>query len=476
MHGESSAPRRRLGRHAIVIGGSVAGLAAARVLADHFGAVTILERDPRPQGPEPRKGAPQMRHVHALFFAASTGLEALFPGFIAELRAAGALERDFANANGMYQYGAWKPRFRAGFDVVACSRPLIEWHIRRRVEALANVTVRHEHVADDLIADDLITDAKRRRVTGVRVRGPAGEETLAADLVLDAGGRGSRAPRWLEALGHGRPEEQSVGIDLAYVSATFARADDARRDWSGLVVTPRAPGRRGGFLLAVEGDRWLASMTGMFGDHCPTDAAGFLEFARSLPVPDIHAAIEHATPLSAPVMHKIPSSRWLHFEKMATLPDGLVMLGDSVCALNPVYGQGITVAIQCVRELEAALVDLSRGTGDLRGLPPALQRRLARVIAPSWLLSTTMDLRYPEATGARAPGLSAAQWLFASFLDMTTVDERACRLLFDLMHMRRGPAALLRPGMLVPFLAYCARSPFVPLAGRIRQGPLPPAV
>lgn len=471
MPGEHTAPRSQPGRHAIVIGGSVAGLAAARILADHFAEVTIIERDPRPDGPEPRKGAPQMRHVHALFLAASKGLEAMFPGFIDELRAAGALTGDFGNAYATYHYGAWKPRFTAGFEVITCSRPLIEWHIRQRVAALPNVKIRYGHAAEDLLASE-----DRRRITGVRVKGSGGEESLSADLVLDAAGRGSRVPRWLDALGYGRPPEQVVGIDLAYVTQVFEPSVDAQRDWNGLIIASRAPGRRGAFVLPIEGGRWLVSMTGLFGDHCPTDAEGFLEFARSLPVPQVYEAIKGATSLSAPVMHKVPSSRWFHYEKLERLPEGLLMLGDSVCALNPVYGQGITVAIQCVGELEAALAALSRGTGELRGLPSALQQRFAQLIGPAWMLSTTLDLRYPEATGKRAPGISAVQWLVATFMDMTSVDEKACRLLFDIMHVRRGPEALLQPDILFSFFTYCLRSPFVPLAARIRQGPMPRAL
>ena len=471
MHGEPPAPRPRLGRHAIVIGGSVAGLVAARILADHFAEVTVIERDPRPLGPEPRKGAPQMRHVHALFFSASKALEELFPGFGAGVRAAGAVVSDFGNAYGVYQYGAWKPRFNAGFDVITCSRSLIEWHIRQRVEALPNVKIRYEHSAEDLIASP-----DRRSVTGVRIRSPAAEEQLCAELVLDAAGRGSRVPRWLNALGYGPPQEQAVGIDLAYVSQLFEPSVDAQRDWEGLVVTSRAPGRRGAFLLPVEGRRWLVSMTGLFGDHCPSDAEGFLAFARSLPVPDVYEALKGATPLCAPIRHKIPSSRWFHYEQMERLPDGLLMLGDSVCALNPVYGQGITVAIQCGRELATALLERNRGTGDLRGLPRAMQKQFAKIIRPAWLLSTTLDLRYPEATGKRSPGIFAVQWLLATFMDMTTINEQACRLLFDVMHARRGPEALLQPDMLFSFLTYCARSPFVPLAARIRQGCIPRAV
>lgn len=459
-------PPRQLGRHAIVIGGSVAGLVGARVLSDHFAEVTVIERDARPAGPEPRKGAPQMRHAHALFEPASKGLEAMFPAFLEELRAAGALFTDCGNGYPLYQYGAWKPRFKAGFDGITCSRPLIEWLVRQRTEALPNVKIRYEHAVEDLL-----TSPDRGRVTGVRAKGAAGEEALSADLVLDTAGRGTRVPRWLDALGYGRPEEQAVGVDLAYVSQLFERRSDARRDWNAVVVMSRAPGRRGGFLFAVEGERWIASLPGLFGDHCPTDTAGFLEFARSLPVPVIYDTLKSAPPLSEPAIHKVPSSRWFHYEKMGRLPEGLVMLGDSICAFNPVYGQGITVSVQCARELEAEL----SARRDLDGLPSLFQKRLVKVIGPAWMLSTTMDLRYPEATGERPPGTSTVQWLFANFLDMASVDERACRLLYDLMHMRRGPEAFLKPDMLFPLLAYCTKSLFLPLEKRINPGSMPPA-
>jgi 2-polyprenyl-6-methoxyphenol hydroxylase-like FAD-dependent oxidoreductase len=452
-----------------VIGGSVAGLVAARILSDHFARVTVVERDPRPEGPHARKGAPQMRHVHALLDAAARGLEEMFPGFIEELRSAGALTVDAASGSASHQYGAWKPRFKAGFDFLFASRPLIEWQIRRRVQQLPSVQILYERAVEELIAS-----TSRDRVTGVRVRGAEGEAAISADLVVDAAGRGTRVPRWLEALGYGRPEEQEVGIDLAYVSRLYERPKDFAGDWSGLVVAPRSPGRRGCFLLDVEGGRWLASMTGLFGDHCPMHEEGFLEFARSLPVPDVYEALKAAAPLSETAMYKIPSSRWFHYEKMKRLPDGLVMIGDSVCVLNPLYGQGITVTIQSARELAVALDERSQKR-DLGGLPRAFQKRLAGVVGMSWMVSTIMDLASPEAKGERPPGIGALQWIFSNLIDMTSRDEKACKIFYDVLHARRGPGALLLPDMLFPLVAHCVKSPFLPLEARINTGPIPRA-
>lgn len=471
MESSSNGARRAPGApfgHAVVIGGSVAGLLCARVLSDHFARVTVLERDPRPDGPEPRKGAPQMRHVHALLDAASRGMDELFPGLIEELRGAGAVMMDAASG-ATCQYGRWKPRFKIGFDFVMCSRPLIEWHLRKRVETLPNVTIRYEHVAEDLILDQA-----RERIAGVRVKGAEGEESLSADLVLDAAGRGSRVPRWLDALGYGRPEEQEVGVDLAYVTCLFERPRDFRGGWPALVVSSRPPGKRGCFILEVEGGRWLASMTGLFGDHCPTDPEGFLRFARSMPVPDAYEALKDATPLTAPALLKIPSSRWYHYESMKRFPEGLLLVGDSVCALNPIYGQGITVSVQAAKELQTTLARSAREGGGLRGLSMAFQKRLATLVGMAWTLSTTMDLRSPEATGKRPPGIGAVQWIFANLMDVTSDDEKACRIFYEMMHMRRGPEAFFHPDLLIPLLRHCAKSPFMG-DGPEEPGPLPPA-
>jgi 2-polyprenyl-6-methoxyphenol hydroxylase-like FAD-dependent oxidoreductase len=456
--------------HAVVIGGSIAGLVCARVLADHFARVTVLERDPRPEGPEPRKGAPQMRHAHAVLGAATDGLRELFPGFMEEMERAGAVVFDLAADIAMYHYSAWKPRFRFGSQGIVCSRPFIEWHVRRRVHDIPSIDIRYQHVAEELL-----TDPGQGRVTGVRVKGPGGEETLTCDLVVDTAGRGTRAPRWLEALGYGRPEEEAVGVDLAYTSRLYQVPPGRRRDWVAMVVYSKPPARRGGFVFEIEGGRWIVSLPGYFGDHCPTDDAGFLEFARSLPVPDLHDAIAGAEPLTPPSMHKIPSSRWFRYEKMKRLPDGLVMVGDSVCSLNPIYGQGMMVAIQCALALGEVLHRWP--AADLHGFPHQVQKKLAAVVALSWMLSTTMDLSFPDATGKRPPWLRTLQWTFSNLIDLSSVDEGVCRIFYDLLHARRGPEALAHPALLVPLLAYSAKTPFIPREKRTRTGtiPSPPA-
>ncbi len=454
------------------MGGSIAGLLSARVLSEHFEQVVIVERDPLPEGPEPRKAVPQGRHIHAMLEAGLKVLESLYPGLLQELVAGGANRIDMGRDSAWFHYGAWKPRFVSGYETILCSRPYLEWKIRERTVTLPNVELRQGYAVQGLL-----TEATRARVTGVRLEGPEGEETLEADLVVDATGRGSRAPQWLEQLGYGRPEEEQVGFDLAYTSRIYELSPHPSRDWKSLALYGRAPDNwRSGFLTQVEGGRWIASLNGYFGDHPPTDEQGFLEFARGLPTPHLHEALRGAKPLTPPVMHKIPTSRWLHFERMRRFPDGLVLLGDSVCALNPVYGQGMTVISLGARLLGECVAAQARSApGNLQGLSRRFQKKLAGTIGLSWMLATTMDLIYPKTRGRRPPGLKLLQWSVGNLLDLTSLDEAACEQFYRVLHLRGGMEVLLQPRLALALTAYSLKSLFVPLAQRVNLDRMPRA-
>jgi 2-polyprenyl-6-methoxyphenol hydroxylase-like FAD-dependent oxidoreductase len=457
--------------HAIVIGGSIAGLLSARVLADHFDRVLVLEREPLPQAPEARKSVPQGQHVHALLEAGMRTLEALFPGLVQELVAEGADLVDLARDAAWLQSGSWKVRYESGIQSILASRPFLEWKVRNRVATLPNVEVRQGDAVVELVAD-----ASRQRITGVKVKGPEGEQVLEAGLVVDASGRGSRAPQWLEALGYGRPDEEQVGIDLGYTSRFYERPAGFD-DWKILVLNGRAPeAKRSGFISNVEGGRWIVSLNGYFGDHPPTDEAGFLEFARGLPRPDLYEYIRNAKPLTLPVTHKIPSSRWLHYEKMARLPEGFVLLGDSVCALNPVFGQGMTVVSLAAKMLGEAVARARTTPGGLhRGLARGYQKELSKLVGLCWSLTTTMDLAHPETRGKRLPGLKAVQWTLQNMVDLTSLDARSCHAFYEVLHMRKGAEGLLQPAFAASLLRYSLKSLFVPREQRANLTTLPPA-
>ncbi|MFO0755910.1 MAG: hypothetical protein U0359_05440 [Byssovorax sp.] len=450
---------------AIVIGGSITGLVTARVLSDSFAEVIVLERDSRPEGPVPRKGAPQMRHAHLLLGAATSLVRSLFPGLIDEITAAGALLVDPGTAVAMNHYGGWKPRFTTGMECVSASRPFLEWHIRRRVEAIDNIAIRYEQVAGELLVE-------ADRVIGVLVEGTG--ERLTADLVIDAAGRGTRVPRWLDALGYGMPEEEAIGVDLAYTSHLFEKPQNPPGDWYFLVAYSRPPEQRGAFIFEIENGLWIASMTAYFGDHCPKDHEGFLAHARALPVPEVYEALRNAKPVGEGAAHKVPTSRWFHYEKMVRFPRGLLVMGDSVVSLNPIYGQGMLMSFQCAQALNEALIDRARRGASLDELTAAMRRKVAEIVTVPWMLSTTMDLRFDKARGKRPPGLSALQWAFANLIDLTSTDVEACRIFYEMLHMHRGAEALANPRLLFPLLAYSAKSPFIPFQKRIQMGAIPP--
>ena len=461
--------------HAVVVGGSIAGLLTARTLSATFRRVTVLEADPRPEGASPRKGARQGQHVHVMLDTGLRTLEELFPGLTAELRAGGAALVDMGRDVAWFHMGAWKPRFVSGVDTVLCTRPFLEARVRARVAALPNVELRYGCAVEELLAD-----AARTRVTGVRLKPSAqgmAEETLAAELVVDASGRGSRAPKWLEALGYARPELEEVSVDIAYTSRFYRAPANGGRDWKFLALYARSPGAwRSGFISEVEGGRWMVSLNGYFGDHAPTDDQGFLDFARQLPTLDISDALRDAEPLTAPVTHKVPSSRWLHYERLARMPDGFVVLGDAVCAFNPFYAQGMTVCGLGARRLGQLVEDQARATpGSLRGLSRRFQRELAELVRVPWFLATTMDLRYPRTKGKRMPGLGLLHRALMALVDLTSVDVAAAQRFYEVLHLRRGLRSLLDPALVASLLAYSARSLFVPFDQRVNAGRMPPA-
>jgi len=310
------------GTHAVVIGGSMAGLLAARVLADHFERVTLVERDRFPDGPEFRKGVPQARHVHVLLSRGFRVLERLFPGVSAELAAAGAPEVDWTGDCGVCTRGGWHPRFLSGIVSRICSRALLEWTIRRRVAARPNVRFLQ---ACDVV--ELLPAAGGARVRGVRLRwregppadlDPAEEHELQADLVVDASGRDSRAPRWLAALGYPAPAVTTINSFLGYATRWYRRPAGFQADWKALLLGAGPPeGKRGGIILPVEGDRWFVTITGGGRDYPPGDEAGFLEFARSLRSSALYEAIKDAEPLSPVYVYRRTENRLRQYERLA---------------------------------------------------------------------------------------------------------------------------------------------------------------
>jgi 2-polyprenyl-6-methoxyphenol hydroxylase-like FAD-dependent oxidoreductase len=428
------------GKRAVVIGGSIAGLAAAGALARHFDRVTLIERDVYPETPAVRKGTPQARHVHVLLKQGEAALERLFPGLFADLVARGGQRVDTAGDARWFYFGGWKARFKSGIEMVSQSRALLEWSLRRRVVALSNT---------DLVVGDVqgLEAPTPERVTGVRVRRrDEAIETLDADLVVDASGRGSRMPHWLEELGCGAPPESEVKVDVGYASR-FYRRTDAPRDWTALLCHPRVPDTRCGVLLPIEDGLWMLTLVGWFGDHPPAAEAPFLAWAKSLAVTDLYDAVKDAEPVSEVALHRFPSNRRRHFERLHALPDGVVVLGDAACSFNPVYAQGMATSALGAEALDT-LLDVESGSAR-PGFSRRFQARLARVTDSPWLLATGEDFRSPKAEGPRPAFMPLLGWYTARVHELTWRDPFAAKRFLEVMHLVRKPSALFHPRVAV---------------------------
>ena len=423
-----------LGKRAVVIGGSVGGLLAARVLADHFEEVALFDRDRFPAGVSDRKGVPQGRHAHALLCAGRRALEALFPGFADELAAQGALQVDIDRLR-WFDNGGYHARC-SGIEALLASRALLETHVRQRVAALPNV-----RIADGCDVDSLLMSSDRRRVAGARTKAMAGGHgnDVEAQLVVDASGRGSQTPAWLESAGFEKPVEETIRVALGYSTRLFRR-DPRHLDGDIAMVTPSAPpGRRGAAMLAIEGGRWMVTVFGVLGDHPPTDAAGYLEFARSLPAPDIYNVIKDAEPLSDPLPFKYPASSRRRYETLERFPEGYLVFGDAICSFNPIYGQGMSVAALQARALASSL---SAGNA---GLAKRFFTAAARVVDNPWVMAVGGDLRYPDVEGPRTAMGNFINWYLGKLHIAARNDAKLTLAFHSVANLLADPPTLLKP-------------------------------
>ncbi len=439
--------------HAIIIGGSMAGLLAARVLSNHFAHVTLIERDKMNDVSESRKGQPQTRHLHGLLATGLTTMSRYFPDLEEALRNHGAIVGDMGEVMRWHAFGGYRLQHTSGLHGALMSRPLLEWQIRRRVVALPNVTI-----VDECTVDQLLTTHDRARVTGVQIthRGRTdSSETLAADLVVDTGGRGSATPRWLQTLGYTKPAESVVQVGVGYATRIYQRKPGDLVGAELVIVSPDPPaGKRSGFVFPIEGERWIATLGGWAGDHPPAEADAFLGFARSLPAPDVYNLISRAEPLSDIVLHKFPTSVRRHYEHLSHFPEHYLVLGDGVCSFNPVYGQGMTsAALQA-----AALDDVLMQHPDLRTIARPFFRRVAQIIDIPWQLAVGEDFRFPETKGQKARGTDMINGYVTLVHRATHTDPVVYDAFLKVMNLMQPPTSLMHPKLIWRVLRHARKS------------------
>ncbi|MFG2063960.1 FAD-dependent oxidoreductase [Micromonospora sp. NPDC048871] len=428
----------RTGR-VVVLGASMGGLLAARVLADRYAEVLLVDRDEVTGVSGYRQGVPHGRHAHGLVARGYQILEGHFPGLTEDLRGAGVTPGDFSGDIQWYVEGRRMLPSHSGLVSVPATRPVLEHLVRARVQALPNVRVLERH---DIVG--LVTTPDRSRVIGARVQQRvegSQEEVLDADLVIDSTGRGSRTPTWLAELGYARPPEDRIKVDLAYTTRHYRLAKDPFGDDLAIIpaATPGSP--RGAFFYRMPGTdgRVELSLTGVLGDHPPTDPDGFLAFAKSLPVPAIYRAIRDGEPLDDPVMFRFPASVRRRYERLDRFPAGLLVLGDAVCSFNPIYAQGMTAAGLG----SLVLAEQLRRGGDPD--PIAFFRELGAQLDSPWDFSAGADLGFPGVEGRRTAKIRFANAYVARLQRAATRDARLTDAFIRVAGLIDPPSSLMRP-------------------------------
>lgn len=396
-------------RHAVVVGGSIAGLLAARVLAEHAERVTIVERDRFPEDPEPRAGVPQGRHLHVLVDGGQRALEQLLPGVLDELREQGSPRVGLPEDVVQWQGGAWYRRTPATMYLFTASRPLVEHVLRRRV--LADPRIR---TAEGTDAVGLAGGAGRVRGVLLRERGAGRNKeprTLEADLVVDASGRGSRAPEWLAAIGAEPPREEVIDTGLAYATRVYRPGPAADGgDFAGQYIVPNPEQTHAGVVLPIEGGRYLVTLSGLRGEEPPTDEDAFEKYAEKLPHPILRDWLAKAEPESAVHGFRKTANVRRRYDLPGRRPAGFLVTGDALCTFNPIYGQGMSVAAIGAVALREALADPRRTPTTRR-----VQRALFDASKQAWDISAGADKNMPgargDAVGTRAADRPAAWYL-----------------------------------------------------------------
>jgi 2-polyprenyl-6-methoxyphenol hydroxylase-like FAD-dependent oxidoreductase len=406
--------------HAVVIGGSIAGMCAARVLSDTFRRVTVYERDDLPAAPQNRSAVPQGRHVHLLMARGAAEFDELFPGLLDEMVAAGVPILE--NRPDCIHFGAaghvlgTQHTLQEEFTAYVPSRPHLEWQIRRRALELPNVELVSGAVREPQY------DAAARRVTGVllddrgeRSDGEGDGAVVAADLVVDATGRGTRLPVWLENWGYGRPREDAVDVGITYATQRVHIPEGLLREKVVVAGASREQPVGLGALFYEDGN-WNVTTFGTGKAKPPQDFAGICDLADVMTPAHFAAALRQGTPLGEMAFHKYPMSRWRRYDEMRRFPQGIIPFGDAVVSFNPTYGQGMTMTSLQAGNLRTAL------DGGLPGLPQRLAKATAKTTWPVWTMNAIGDHALHGASGPAPRWYGWVGGLFDQFLGAAETD------------------------------------------------------
>ncbi len=438
--------------HAVVLGASIGGICAAEALAPHFDQVTLLEKDQLPSTPEGRRGVPQGNQPHALQMRGRKELDALFPGLMAELKTHGAFEFDPSNQIARLTPDGWAPRYDdIGATAFAGSRPLLEFTVRRRLLA-RRPNVR---LVEGVRATDLIHEKRGDEfwVTGVRTDSSDPTlSTIAADLVIDSTGRGTKSPKWITQMGLPEPVEIRVDPKCSYATRHYRAPAEAKKWWCRAVIIDHCPPNhaRGASLITVEDERWIVTAVGTNGDYAPTDEDGWLAYLKSARSPAVYELVSRAEPLTDVVQNRTTVNWWKLMHRYEGKLNGLILFGDAVCGYNPSYGQGMTASALAARALADAL---SKHSGAIdRHFLRRYYKAQAEFLEEGWALSTTMDFRWPKAEGKRPAFYGVTRFVARLMEEIIIHDRSMVRTVIPLADFGAKRWSIVTPSFVARFM------------------------
>ncbi len=434
---------------AVIVGGSIAGLTAAKALSKHFEEIIIIEPDKIFDEDFQRKGVPQGNHVHGLLKGGEDALTSLFPSLPEVLEQNGAVSADFCSDVRWYLNRRWMPRFKGNLPIFFQTRSLLERCLRSDVELQANI----KFVTQCRAKCFSLSEDNKRVEFVVLTNSDNTESKLKADFFVDAMGRGSFMPNWLAEMGIGSVRETQVKVGLGYASCFFSLPEDEVRDWSSLLIYPQGPDEyRGATLVKVENNRWLLTLAGYHSDHPPADKVGFLKFAESLPQPDVFNAIQNATPLSEIKLHKFPHGFRRFYGELKHFPLSLIPVGDSNGSLNPLFGQGMSATALSATTL-GRLFDHGRISDDrgLDELKTAYFKALNEIYKTPWDLALGQDFRFAKTEGD-VPFALHLRNIFKDMILRSSSDDIVEKF-FQVVHLVEKESCFYNPRRILKILA-----------------------
>lgn len=424
------------GTKAIIIGGGIAGKLFAAAISPYFHRIHILEKDVEPLEKRVRPGVSQAHHTHALLQAGEKAMEALFPGFRKDMEASGSIKIDTINDLAWFHHGRWKSRFKSEFTTLLQTRTLLETYLEKRVRQLDNVN----YIYGAKVIS-YILDPKSHRLSGVEVKDEKESKILPAELVIDASGASSFTKTWIEKQGISVPEDK-VDIGLCYATRIFELPEE-NRDYKIKLLYPDPPTQEiGGTLSKVEDNKYIVTLIGYLNSIKAEDiksADGFLEYASKLPLDDIYKELIKGKSLTDTKIFNIPYMVWRRFDKVV-LPEGLLVAGDSFCRVDPVFGQGMSVAA-----LEAMAIKDYFSRQPKSGSLKKLQKKMAKIIAPVWSMVVCEDFRYDKVQGKKPFGLKFQQWYVKKIFLVSTKKRSIYKDFIKVMNLENPPAILFKP-------------------------------